>query len=48
MTASTPQPPPQASGCALGCFVFSLLLFVATIAGSLYLLDRNGLLPFFS
>jgi pSer/pThr/pTyr-binding forkhead associated (FHA) protein len=43
-----PQPPatPQkASGCALGCLIASILLFLTTIGGSVIVLYRTGYLP---
>lgn len=41
----SPQPPARTSGCAVGCLVASIALFLFTIAGSFFLLYRAGYLP---
>lgn len=43
--APQPQPPKRTSGCAIGCLIFSIVLFLGTIAGSLFALYRAGYLP---
>jgi hypothetical protein len=40
--APVPAGPRKASGCAIGCFVLSVFLFLGTLGGSLILLYRTG------
>jgi hypothetical protein len=40
--APAAPPRPRASGCAIGCFVASVLLFLATVLGAVYVLHRTG------
>ncbi|HVT46086.1 MAG TPA: FHA domain-containing protein [Thermoanaerobaculia bacterium] len=42
--AASPGPKP-ASGCSIGCLIASIVLFVATIGGSIFALYRAGYLP---
>ncbi len=38
-------PPQKAGGCAIGCLIFSILLLLSTIGGSVIFLYRAGYLP---